>query len=92
MFDPMIRRLHYVIAAISAFLSAATPTFACAVCGGDTNSDMVKGALSGVVAMVAITYGVLFCFAAMMLACFVRARRLARAGGQGRDGGDSARP
>ena len=88
----MIRRLYYVIAAVSACLLAAAPALACAVCGGDTNSDMVKGALSAVVAMVAITYGVLFCFAAMMVACFVRARRLARAGGQSQDGGDSATP
>lgn len=75
-----------------ACLLAAAPAFACAVCGGDKNSDMVKGALSGVVVMVAITYGLLFGFAAMFAVCVVRARRLAASKHDGPPGGDMAPP
>lgn len=62
-----------------AFLSAAAPAWACAVCQGNRDSDMVKGAEAGVLTMVVITYGVLLCFGAMVVACFVRTRRLRRA-------------
>ncbi|MBI5764973.1 MAG: hypothetical protein HZA51_15760 [Planctomycetes bacterium] len=68
----------------------ALPVHACAVCGGDKDSDMVKGALSGVVVMVVVTYGVLLCFAGMIATFVVRARRLARAEATGRSEGDSA--
>jgi hypothetical protein len=88
----MIRpRIQSLVLVFSVFLSAASAR-ACAVCGGDSNSDIVKGAMSGVVVMVAVTYGVLFCFAGMMVACVVRARRMARAGGQCEDGGDASAP
>lgn len=66
------------------------PLHACAVCGGDKDSDMVKGALSGVVVMVVVTYGVLLCFAGMIATFVVRARRLARAESADRHDGDSA--
>jgi hypothetical protein len=64
-----------VLAALAGWLAAA-PCWACAVCGGDKHSAMVKGALSGVIVMVAVTYGLLLVFGAMLVACFVRARRL----------------
>lgn len=67
-----------IAAAAIASLWTAVPTWACAVCGGDRDSDMVKGAEAGVLTMVVITYGVLLCFGAMVVACFVRSRRLRR--------------
>lgn len=57
----------------------AAPAWACAVCQGNRDSDLVKGAEAGVLTMVLITYGVLLCFGAMVVACFVRSRRLRRA-------------
>jgi len=68
-----------VLSAVPAILTAA-PAMACAVCGGDKDSDMVKGALSGVVVMVAITYAVLLSFAGVGVMFFLRARRLSAAG------------
>ena len=66
-------------AAAIALLCSALPAWACAVCGGDPDSELVKGAEAGVLTMVVITYGLLFCFGAMVVACFVRSRRLRRA-------------
>jgi len=60
-------------------LAYAPSAWACAVCQGNRDSDLVKGAEAGVLTMVLITYGVLLCFGAMMAACFVRSRRLRRA-------------
>ena len=57
--------------------ASAAPVHACSVCGGDSNSDMVKGAFSGVIVMVAITYGLLMGFVALGATWFIRARRLA---------------
>lgn len=67
-----------LVLAMGVLAFQAAPTWACAVCGGDRNSDLVKGAEAGVLTMVVITYGVLLCFGAMVVACFVRSRRLRR--------------
>jgi hypothetical protein len=56
----------------------ASTTWACAVCQGNRDSDLVKGAEAGVLTMVLITYGVLMLFGAMIVACFVRSRRRMR--------------
>lgn len=86
----MNRVRHYLLASVLLTALSAMPLHACAVCGGDKDSDMVKGALSGVVVMVVITYGVLLCFAGMIATFVVRARRLARAEAADRTDGDSA--
>jgi hypothetical protein len=75
----MNRTQRHLLLASLLVLMTALPLQACAVCGGDKDSDMVRGALSGVIVMVCITYGVLFCFAGMIASFVVRARRLARA-------------
>jgi hypothetical protein len=65
----------------SVTLSAANEAAqACSVCGGDPQSNMVQGALSGVVVMVFVTYGLLMGFVAMGVTWFVRARRIASKG------------
>ncbi len=69
-----------VLGALAIGLSAA-PAWACAVCQGNKDSDLVKGAEAGVFTMVLITYGVLMCFGAMVVACFIRSRRLRRPAG-----------
>lgn len=73
--NKLIRSVLVMIILACGLLS--TTAQACSVCGGDKNSDMVKGALSGVVVMVIITYGLLMSFAALIVTWFVRARRLA---------------
>ncbi|MEK6643426.1 MAG: hypothetical protein AABZ08_05910 [Planctomycetota bacterium] len=84
----MIRTKQLLSLASLWVLLTALPLQACAVCGGDKDSDMVKGAMSGVIVMVCITYGVLLGFAGMIATFVVRARRLARAESV-RDDGDS---
>ena len=61
-------------------LGIAAPARACSVCGGDPDSDMVKGAFSGVIVMVAITYGLLSLFAGAGVMFIIRCRRLAAVG------------
>lgn len=48
---------------------------ACAVCQGNPDSDLVKGAKSGVLMMILVTYGVLLCFGGFAALWFVRHRR-----------------
>lgn len=78
MFQKKLIRSTPALATLAGGLLSTTAQ-ACSVCGGDKNSDMVKGALSGVVVMVIITYGLLMSFAALLVTWFVRARRLAAA-------------
>lgn len=51
------------------------PILACAVCGGDKNSDMVKGAESGVIVLMIITYALLMSCGGMIAFWSIRARR-----------------
>ncbi len=67
-----------LVVAAGLWLLSAAPAGACAVCGGDPDSDMVKGAESGVLLMIIVTYGVLLGFAGLAATWFVRSRRLAR--------------
>ena len=73
-----ISRIHLGLLAALLWLSASVPAHACAVCGGDKDSDLVKGALTGVIVMVMVTYGLLMSFVALGVSWFVRARRIAR--------------
>lgn len=73
----MIRTISRFMTAVLLVSCQAAPALACAVCGGNKDSDMVKGALSGVIVMVAVTYGVLMLFATAGVVFIVRSRRLA---------------
>lgn len=58
---------------------SANPLFACAVCFGNPNSDMVKGAKAGVLVMLVVVYSVVLTILGIAGCWFVRARRLAAA-------------
>lgn len=76
----MFRSAMIAIALFVAMLLAADAASACSVCQGDPDSNMVKAAQGGVVVMVVITYSVLMLFGTLAAVCFVRYRRLVRAG------------
>lgn len=57
----------------------AQPLFACAVCFGNPDSNMVKGAKAGVIVMLVVVYAVVFTIVGVAGCWFVRARRLAAA-------------
>lgn len=57
----------------------AKPLFACAVCFGNPESDMVKGAKAGVLVMLVVVYAVVLTMVSIAGCWFVRARRLAAA-------------
>lgn len=71
-------RIRMAIAAVAAFLALSTPAaaWACSVCQGDPDSKLVKGAESGVLLMVLVTYSVLLAFAGFAALWFVRSRRM----------------
>ncbi len=65
------------IAAAAVVLAlVAGPAAACSVCQGDPDSRMAKGAQAGVVALLAITYGLLAGIATIAGVWVVRARRM----------------
>jgi hypothetical protein len=51
------------------------PILACAVCGGDKQSDMVKGAESGVIVLLVVTYALLMGCGGMIAFWSIRSRR-----------------
>jgi len=71
----MSRRSFVWLTMVAAWLVRAAPAAACSVCQGDPASDLVQGAKSGVLVMVAVTYGLLFCMAGLVVTWFVKARR-----------------
>ncbi len=71
------RRLAAGLLCAGLWLTSAVPTWACSVCGGDPESNMVKGAEAGVLLMLIATYGLLLSMAAVAAVWFVRSRRLA---------------
>lgn len=70
--------IRFAIAAFVALASwnTAATAWACSVCQGDPDSKMVKGAESGILLMVLITYSMLLGFAGCATFWFVRARRM----------------
>jgi hypothetical protein len=80
MFERLGRMIHlrHLAASLGVLAIQAIPAWACSVCGGNPDSELVKGAEAGVLTMVVITYGLLLGLGAMMVACFVRSRRLRR--------------
>lgn len=71
------RRLAAGLLCAGLWLTNAAPMWACAVCGGDPESNMVKGAEAGVLLMLIATYGLLLGMAAVAAVWFARSRRLA---------------
>ncbi len=57
---------------------AAQPVWACAVCFGDPNSDMVKGAKAGVIVLAVIVYGVVLTMVGVAGFWAFKARKIAR--------------
>ncbi len=57
----------------------AEPVLACAVCHGDPDSQMAKGAKAGVIVLAVIVYLVLFTMLGVAGTWMMRARRLSRA-------------
>ncbi len=69
-----------VSVALIATVMLACPdrAWACAVCFGDPDAPMTKGAASGVVVLAAIVYTLLMGFGSMTLYWVIRARRFDR--------------
>ena len=57
----------------------AEPVLACAVCHGDPDSELVRGARAGVIVLAVIVYLVLFTMLGVAGTWMMRARRLSRA-------------
>ncbi|MEE9294293.1 MAG: hypothetical protein V3W34_04915 [Phycisphaerae bacterium] len=60
-------------------------TWACAVCFGDPNSEMVRGAKAGVFVLMLVVYGVLFTMAGVVGAWALKARKVAASQADGSD-------
>lgn len=69
-----------VILAVAAVLGCASPALACAVCFGDPDSPLTKGALMGVYVLVGVVSFVLAGITATGVFWIQRSRRLARIG------------
>jgi len=71
------QRAVSVVTGATALVGMAAPAAqACAVCFGDPNDPLVKGAASGVVFMAVVIYGVLLSMVGMASLCLIRARRI----------------
>ena len=76
----IVARTSHWLCIVGAFLVvvlATRPAQACAVCFGDPNSEMVKGAKAGVLVLVVIVYAVLLTFASVAGFWMFKAKRLA---------------
>jgi len=62
--------------AVSIVLMSNVPAWACSVCQGDPDSELVKGAEAGVLLLAVLTYGLLMGFAGFFVTWIVRSRRL----------------
>lgn len=75
-----IQRACFVFLAGLGFVLAANSGFACAVCFGDPDSEMVHGAKAGVLFLAGLVYFVLMLFASVVVFWMVRARKLQKGG------------
>ena len=71
------RCLVTLVTGLVALVLAAQPASACAVCFGDPNSQLVKGAKAGVIVLAVIVYFVVFAMVGVAGFWTIRARRLA---------------
>lgn len=74
----MVQLRSWVAAVILVCLSTARPAWACAVCFGDPNSDMVKGANAGIIVMLVIVYTLLLGMAGIAGFWAFKARRISK--------------
>ncbi|MBX3395759.1 MAG: hypothetical protein KF841_10365 [Phycisphaerae bacterium] len=65
-----------MLATLLFVLASASDAWACAVCQGDADSDLTRGAKAGVILMVAVTYVLLLGGGALIVSWIVRARRM----------------
>ncbi len=80
---PKRRRLRGTLfAALLSVTVWTSKASACAVCFGDPNSAMAKGAVAGVAVLVGIVAGVLLMIAGIGVCWMIRGRRLARQAGE----------
>ncbi len=70
------RQWLMALAGLAGVLCRPAGAWACAVCFGDPDSDMVKGASAGVWVLAGVIYGLLMCFGGFLGFCVIRARRL----------------
>ncbi len=73
-----MRRRGAVVLAVAAVLICASPVLACAVCFGDPESPLTKGALMGVYVLVGVVGFVLVGITATGVFWIQRGRRLSR--------------
>lgn len=73
-----IHRACFVFLAGLGFVLAANPGFACAVCFGDPDSEMVHGAKAGVLFLAGLVYFQLMLFTSVIVFWMIRARKLQR--------------
>lgn len=71
-------RCFFLAGAAALWLVLPVEALACSVCFGDPDSDMAKGAVSGVLFMIGVISCVLVGIASVAGVWIVRARRLAR--------------
>jgi len=67
---------NVVLLSASVLLVANADALACAVCQGDPDSGMAKGAKAGVLLLALVTYGMLMGFVGIAACWIVRARRM----------------
>jgi len=67
---------HWMLA-VAVLLMSNASAWACAVCQGDPDSELVKGAEAGVLLLAVLTYGLFMGFAGVFVTWFVRSRRQA---------------
>ena len=72
----MKKRATCLLLAAGILLISNARAWACGVCQGDPDSEMVKGAEAGVIFLAVVIYGLLMGFAGFFVTCIVRARRL----------------
>ena len=70
-----LSRFSIVLVVCGVVLAMVRSTWACAVCYGDPNAPMVRGAQQGILAMLIITYAVLIGIGGMFAFVIFRARR-----------------
>ena len=75
-----MRRGGAIVLAVTVFLGCARPALACAVCFGDPDSPLTRGALMGVYVLVGVVSFVLAGIAATSVFWIQRSRRFARRG------------
>lgn len=72
----MKKHVTHLLLAVGILLISNARATACAVCQGNPDSEMVKGAEAGIILLAVLIYALLMGFAGFFVTCIVRARRL----------------